>query len=233
MKLLKIQSIEGELELLSGMRIGASDSEIRIGGVDNEVIRNPHTDQPYIPGSSMKGKIRSLLEWRSGAVEEDPLSVDSLGSGEQVKNILQLFGAGGKSPSDEQARELGPTRLSFWDCSLKEEWSEQINERNLMLTEVKTENSINRIAGTAKNPRQTERVPAGALFNFRLSMKVLDSDGESGRLFDTLLAGLKMLELDSLGGSGSRGYGKLQFNSLSLDGDDILPVLRKCDPFAG
>ena len=233
MKLLKIQSIEGEMELLSGMRIGASDTEIRIGGVDNQVIRNPHSDQPYIPGSSIKGKIRSLLEWRSGAVEEGPLSVDSLSGGASVRCILQLFGAGGKTPSDEQARELGPTRLSFWDCSLKEEWSERIKKRHLMLTEVKTENSINRIAGTAMNPRQTERVPAGALFNFRLSMKVLDTDGESEQLFDTLLAGLKMLELDSLGGSGSRGYGKVQFNTLALDGENILPALRNCDPFAG
>ena len=233
MKLEKIQTFEGELELLSGMRIGASDTEIRIGGVDNQVIRNPHTDSPYIPGSSLKGKIRSLLEWRSGAVEEGPLSVDTLDNGDSVKAILQLFGAGGKPPTDSQARDLGPTRLSFWDCNLQQDWAKKINERHLLLTEVKTENSINRIAGTALNPRQTERVPAGALFDFRLSMKVFDIDNNKSDLFNTLLAGLKMLELDSLGGSGSRGYGKLQFNSLTLDGVDILPSLHDCNPFSG
>jgi len=69
LQLVQIQQLAGNLELLSGLRIGASEGEIRIGGVDNQVIRNVHDrGRPYIPGSSVKGKVRSLLEWRSGAV---------------------------------------------------------------------------------------------------------------------------------------------------------------------
>lgn len=84
----------------------------------------------------------------------------------------------------------------------------------------------------AKHPRQTERVPAGARFDFRLSIKVLDIDGDGAQLRRTLLAGLRLLELDSLGGSGSRGYGKLKFRSLKLDGADLQAEFDKLDPFA-
>ena len=73
-----ITTIQATLELVSGLRIGAGDSEMRIGGVDNTVIRHPHTQAPYIPGSSLKGKMRSLLEWRSGAVKEAPLGYPDL-----------------------------------------------------------------------------------------------------------------------------------------------------------
>lgn len=232
MKLIKIQKLEGTLELQSGLRIGASEGEIRIGGVDNQVIRNPHTNEPYIPGSSIKGKIRSLLEWRSGAVKPEPLGfrdIDARHPG--VKPILQLFGVGGgDSLSDAEAADIGPTRLSFWDAPLEVEWVDQITDANLLLTEIKTENRIDRIKGTAKDPRQTERVPAGARFQFRLSIKVLDGDNDELRR--TLLAGLRLLELDSLGGSGSRGYGKVKLNGLTLDGNSIQSEFDAIDPFA-
>src|SRR6516162_10874855 len=96
LQLTKIQKLEGRLELRSGLRIGASEGEIRIGGVDNQVIRHPHTNWPYIPGSSIKGKVRSLLEWLSGAVRPEPLSYkDIRPEVPLVKPILQLFGVGG------------------------------------------------------------------------------------------------------------------------------------------
>jgi CRISPR-associated protein Csm3 len=78
LQLRKIQKLHGELELLSGLRIGASEGEIRIGGVDQQVIRHPYTDEPYIPGSSIKGKVRSLLEWLSGAVQQQSLSYSDI-----------------------------------------------------------------------------------------------------------------------------------------------------------
>lgn len=232
MKLIKIQKLEGTLELHSGLRIGASEGEIRIGGVDNQVIRNPHSNEPYIPGSSLKGKIRSLLEWRTGAVKSEPLGIRDLDARYPgVKPILQLFGVGGGDAlEDAQAAEIGPTRLSFWDAPLEADWVADIVEANLPLTEVKTENRIDRIKGTAEHPRQTERVPAGARFRFRLSIKVLDGDGDE--LHRTLLAGLRLLELDSLGGSGSRGYGKVRFNDLMLDGANIQKEFDAIDPFA-
>lgn len=234
MQLIKIQKLEATLELLSGLRIGASEGEIRIGGVDNQVIRNPHNNEPYIPGSSLKGKVRSLLEWRSGAVKSEPLGIRDISDRyPDVKPILQLFGVGGGDQlTDAQASDLGPTRLAFWDAPLEPDWVGRVERDNLLLTEVKTENRIDRIKGVAEHPRQTERVPAGARFDFRLSIKVLDIDGDGAQLRRTLLAGLRLLELDSLGGSGSRGYGKLKFRCLKLDGADLQAEFEKLDPFA-
>jgi CRISPR-associated protein Csm3 len=234
MQLVKIQTLEATLELLSGLRIGASEGEIRIGGVDNQVIRNPISNQPYIPGSSLKGKVRSLLEWRSGAVRSEPLGIrDMTERHPDVRPILQLFGVGGGDQlSDAQALDLGPSRLAFWDASLQQEWVNQINDDNLLLTEVKTENRIDRIKGVAEHPRQTERVPAGARFDFRLSVKVLDIDDANSSLRHTLLSGLRLLELDSLGGSGSRGYGKVKFRDMRLDGNNIQDEFDRLDPFS-
>lgn len=233
LKLIKIQKLDGILDLLSGLRIGASEGEIRIGGVDNQVIRHPHTNDPYIPGSSLKGKVRSLLEWLSGAVKPEPLSYkDIRQDAPLVKPILQLFGVGGGELNDAQARELGPTRLAFWDAGLTDDWKAGIGGNNTPLVEVKTENRIDRIKGVAEHPRQTERVPAGAKFKFNLSMKVLNIDGNGDALRELVFRGLRLLELDSLGGSGSRGYGKVKFCELKLDGEPIQPEFDQLDPFA-
>lgn len=230
MKLERIILIEAVLELKTGLYIGAGDTEMHIGGIDRTVIKNPITNEPYIPGSSLKGKMRSLLEWRSGAVKEAPLGAkDKEKKG--VLPILQLFGTSGADQPDEAAaREIGPTRLSFWDCPLDREWVKGVSADNMLLTEAKSENSINRISGTATNPRFTERVPAGARFDFRLSFKKLDTDDDA--LLDTVLAGLRLLELDSLGGSGSRGYGKIAFTGIKLDGQDAQVRFDAIEPFA-
>lgn len=234
LQLLKIQKLHGELELQSGMRIGASEGEIRIGGVDNQVIRHPYTDEPYIPGSSLKGKVRSLLEWLSGAVKQEPLGFGDIDKADLVKPILQLFGVGGGDQlSEEQAAELGPTRLAFWDASFTEKWRDDIRRGNHLWVEVKTENRIDRIRGVAEHPRQTERVPAGAIFDFTVSIKVLNIDTEDGDDLRRLLyRGLRLLEFDSLGGSGSRGYGKVKFRDLRLDGKPVQSEFEALEPFA-
>jgi CRISPR-associated protein Csm3 len=231
MQLTQIHTLTARLTLLSGLHIGAGDNEMHIGGTDNPVLKHPITNRPYLPGSSLKGKMRSLLEWKSGAVQPEALGWRDYQRAEGVQktaafNILRLFGVSGGDQLDEpQARELGPTRLAFWDCDLSEDWVKRVDEANQMFTEVKSENRINRITGVAEHPRNTERVPAGAAFDFRLSIKVLDGEGD---LLPTVLAGLKLIELDSLGGSGSRGYGKVRFENLMLDGK---PVTLPEDPF--
>lgn len=236
-QLTAITSITATLELVTGLRIGAGDSEMHIGGVDNTVIKHPHTQSPYIPGSSIKGKMRSLLEWRSGAVKEEALGWKdyekaSGGVQAEVKRILQLFGISGDAKLGiEDITTIGPTRVSFWDCNLNKEWKDRIREDNMALTEVKSENRINRISGVAEHPRQTERVPAGAQFDFRLSVKKLAGDGDD--LLNTVLQGLKLLELDSVGGSGSRGYGKVKFVNLQIDGTDAQARLDATQPFGG
>jgi CRISPR-associated protein Csm3 len=227
MQLTNILKIEGQIQLITGLHIGAGNEEVHIGGIDNGVIKHPHTQQPYIPGSSLKGKMRSLLEWCSGAVTEKPLSFESINSSmnevkqKQIRTIVQLFGAS----ADSKVEEI--TRLSFWDCGLNKDWLAKVDKNNWLYTEAKSENTINRITGTADNPRQTERVPADAIFDFRLGIKIL-AEGEEELFIKTVLAGLKLLELDGIGGSGSRGYGKIKFK---LDDADLQARLEAIDPF--
>src|SRR5690554_5373521 len=131
MKLNKIISIEGTLELLSGMHIG---------GIDNPVIKHPHTQVPYIPGSSIKGKVRSLLEWYYGLVEYNqgkPIGYKQLDKvteeqREPTKNIIKLFGvSGGDNLNLNQAKEIGPSRLSFRDAMPTQAWLDDISDKSL------------------------------------------------------------------------------------------------------
>lgn len=232
MQLTKIQKITGRIVLKSGLHIGAGDTEMRIGGTDNPVVKDPLTGQPYIPGSSLKGKIRSLLEWRHGLVARangSPYSFKHLAGDEgnaAGRQLIKLFGGAPDKDVDELVRTIGPTRLAFWDCPLNPGWKKDVADaRHLLTTEAKSENSINRIAGVADNPRFTERVIAGAEFDFALSLKVIDGED----LLPMLQDGLALLQLDSLGGSGSRGYGKVEFRDLVLDG---APFELPATPFA-
>lgn len=235
MQLTTIKKITGTLVLKTGLHIGGGDTEMRIGGIDNQVAKDPVTGLPYIPGSSLKGKIRSLLEWKLGLVlasDGHPFSfkqlkLDQVNSG--AGDLLRLFGGAPDKDSDDKVKKIGPTRLAFWDCQLNPTWkTEALDKRNLLATEAKSENSINRISGTADNPRFTERVIAGAEFDFRLNLKVVDDEN----LLPLLLQGLKLLEADSLGGSGSRGYGKIEFRDLKVDDQAIQSEWDAIQPFA-
>jgi CRISPR-associated protein Csm3 len=100
-------------------------------------------------------------------------------------------------------------------------------DRNLPLTEIKPENVINRIKGTAENPRTIERVPAGAEFDLLITFKILESDDE--KLFDLLLKGLKLLEMDALGGNTSRGYGRI---NIELENEELKNKFKTLNAFA-
>lgn len=232
MKLDKISKLRGTIELASGLHIGGGNAEMHIGGTDNPVIKNPVTNEPYIPGSSLKGKMRSLMEWHAGVVsvaDGKPLGIGHIASlnAERARGIeiLRLFGyaPGGTGDDPELVKEIGPTRLAFWDCNLESRWVEEMKENNLLLTETKMENAIDRIKGTAENPRNTERVPAGARFDFQLTLKVIDGED----LLEPVLRGLKLVELSGLGGSISRGYGKVIFHGLTLDGQPVQERLEQ------
>jgi CRISPR-associated protein Csm3 len=228
MRLREIKKLEGKIVLKSGLHIGSGDMEMHIGGTDSPVIKHPHTLEPYIPGSSLKGKVRSLLELESGLV---PFAKDNGGLvtvkiwksitdnnlKKKAEAILKIFGSSGSE--SEEAPELGPTRVSFADCYLNAEWKKKAQENRWQLTEVKAENVINRITGTAEHPRSIERVPAGTEFDFLLTFKIMDDSDEEN--FKYLLQGLKLLEMDALGGSGSRGYGRIEFINLKLNGQPI------------
>ncbi|NPA39137.1 MAG: type III-A CRISPR-associated RAMP protein Csm3 [Thermodesulfobacteria bacterium] len=232
MKLVNIKEIKGKIKLLTGLHIGAGDTEMRIGGTDNPVIKHPVTNEPYIPGSSLKGKIRTLLELRSGLLVKaetngKPLSAKALQKldGEEKREalrILKLFGTSGA----EAEEEVGPTRVAFSDCFITEECRKEVKEGKKVLTEVKAENTINRIKGTAEHPRFIERVPAGIEFEFRVTLKEFEEDKDLN-LEELLLEGMKLLEMDSLGGCGSRGYGKIKFE---LEGE-WAEKFEKINPF--
>ncbi len=232
MKLTTIEKITGTLELVTGLHIGSGNNEMHIGGTDNPIIKHPLTGEPYIPGSSIKGKIRSLLEWELGVVGitgGSPLGFKHIkdvpaADQDKAKTLLKLFGGApeGSGESESLVKEIGPTRLAFWDCSLDKTWVAEMNRRNLLLTETKMENMIDRIRGVAEHPRNTERVPAGARFDFAITVRRHDSED----LLPMVWRGLKLLELTGLGGSGSRGYGKVRFTVLDMSGRDVLSEVQ-------
>ena len=227
MQLTKIRLIEGCIELVTGLHIGAGSEEMHIGGTDNPVVKNPVNHRPYIPGSSLKGKMRSLMEWEAGVVGDTDGKPIGFGYASNIKDegkrtraeaILKLFGGAPESDrNDAFIRRIGPTRLAFWDCPLDEGWIRQMDDRDASLTEIKMENTIDRIGGAARNSRSNERVPAGARFDFRLTMRVHDDED----LFPEVLRGLRLVELTGLGASGSRGYGKVRFRELTREGESI------------
>ncbi len=234
MKLNNISSISGRIILKSGLHIGAGDTEMHIGGTDNPVVKHAHTNEPYIPGSSIKGKVRSLLELRSGLMRHTggkPVSAKTLKldltetEKIQAEKILKIFGTSGAD--GEAAAFIGPSRASFADCLLNQESRLMTRASSLPHTEVKSENSIDRIRGVAENPRFTERVIAGLAFDFTISLKTMDTDQDND-LHGFLLEGLKLLELDALGGSGSRGYGRVEFQ---FDDQDLQQKFKEVQLF--
>lgn len=220
MKLTAVKKIEGTITLKSGLHIGSGNMEMHIGGTDSPVIKHPHTLEPYIPGSSLKGKVRSLLEMESGlmvhtggnVVSGKTLEVDAVKNDPKLRAkceaILKVFGSSGSDKEDEAC--FGPTRVSFADCYLDADWKKHAIDNRWFLTEVKSENVIDRIKGIAEHPRFIERVPEGTKFRLLVTFKVLQ-EGDEELFENVLLKGLKLLEMDALGGSGSRGYGRVAF----------------------
>jgi len=214
MRLLEYRVIRGEIETKTGLRIGGSSDTIEIGGNDNPVIRDGKSNKPYIPGSSLKGKARTLLEWYLGKIDKD-------GMPHSCKDdscfICRSFGIS----AGENDVQFGPGRLLFRDSYLTEESEAELQELKEKtgqdFTELKTENTINRLDSSAM-PRPMERVPAGVSFEFELVYKIIDMD-DGGQTdeenYELIKKGLKMLELDAIGGSGSRGYGKIKFKNLT------------------
>ena len=201
MDTVKISTMQGKIEIITGLYIGVGNESIEIGGIDRAVIKDPMSGYPYIPGSSIKGKIRSLLELTNGKKY-----ICKCGG----CDICRVFGNISGKP------ESGITRAIFRDCFLTEESKRLLLDRNILATEAKMENTINRVTGTASNPRTTERVIPGLFFNFEVSLRIFSNDGNEPT--DLIKKGLSLLEKDALGGSGSRGYGKIRFIDLTVDG---------------
>lgn len=193
--------ISGEIEVITGLHIGGTDSYSAIGAVDSPVIRDSVTNNPIIPGSSIKGKMRSLLQKTFGASPDH---------NEDDEQVLRLFGS---SATDKDNNAI-PSRLKFNDCFMNEENVKSLKDANIRLTEVKTENSIDRKSSKA-NPRQIERVVRGSIFDFELFYDVLNED-DVEEDFKNISTSIKLLENDYLGGHGSRGSGRIKFNDLEV-----------------
>jgi CRISPR-associated protein Csm3 len=231
---MKTRSIQMELEVVTGLHVGAGKDSVEIGGIDNPVVKHPHTGEPYLPGSSVKGKLRSLLEWALRKVQDDGKPWGSVGRIPAADlpgdEILRIFG------TTQKEWEAGPTRLAVRDGLLIESWVKSVRERGLNLTEEKSEVVINRIQGKAADtgPRRMERVPAGARFHLELQFRQFAVNGDGGRkdleCLNRVFEALKLMEKDALGGSGSRGYGQVRVRELSLDGQPVQEAFDRLGP---
>lgn len=217
--------IESNLECLTALHIGGTQEGYEIGGMDNPVIKTPTkieingfnipADCPYIPGSSLKGKMRSLLEWALGKVKiETGKNGEYLGKlcdcGQEDCPVCVPFGVSAKTET-----KTGPTRLTVLDAFPTKEtigsWERDMGEG--IFTEIKTENYIDRLSSQA-NPRPMERVPAGSIFRTRM-IYTLYKDTDLEMLKNVFLA-MEILEDSTLGGSGSRGSGRVKFNNFDI-----------------
>jgi CRISPR-associated protein Csm3 len=218
--------LEGDLECQTGLHIGAGKGSLEIGGADNPVVKDAF-GLPYVPGSSLRGKLRSLLEQSSGLAVPSELVYLSKRKGQEVRihqsdrpddEVCLLFGRNPGRMDRVSGEALdstvaSPARLTVYDAPLIAESITPQMRENLddELTEVKSENAIDRITSQA-NPRTLERVPAGARFHFRMVLDVLcDEDRE---LIPRVVEALRLLEDDSLGGGGSRGSGRVKISGL-------------------
>ena len=193
----KIQ-ITGVLETKTGMHIGGSSAFSAIGAVDSPVIKDVRNGKPMVPGSSLKGKIRTLLAKKYNEAVVNPDN--------DAECIRRVFGSAKK----DKDNKIHSSKIIVSDMFLMNE--DEIRNRGIeSFTEVKFENSINRATAVA-NPRQIERAIKGLQFGIDMIYEV--ENGKEDEVIDDiklLAEGMKMLEYDYLGGSGSRGYGKVQF----------------------
>jgi CRISPR-associated protein Csm3 len=197
--------LRGKMKCLTALHIGGSKDKFEIGGVDNPVIKDPVTNYPYVPGSSLKGKLRMLLEFALGVVSKDEKKVAYPPSSDP--SITCLFG------DSADSSETGPTRLIVRDAYPDQEtismWERTGSET--LYTEYKAENSIDRMTSAA-NPRFMERVFKDSCFDVEFLIQVFSIDDNNGKSnFEKLLNAIKLLEDSTLGGGGSRGSGKVKF----------------------
>jgi len=228
LKLIGKLILAGDMHCETGLHIGAGKGSLEIGGADNPVVKDAF-GLPYVPGSSLRGRLRSLLETAMGLTSPADLVYLSKRRGQEVRihqsnrpddEVCLLFG---RSPGRVErvegdpieSKHATPARLAVYDAPLDPESITAQMRENLddEITEVKSENAIDRITSQA-NPRTLERVPAGARFRVRMVLDILCEEDKA--LASRLLEGLRLLEDDALGGGGSRGSGRVRFANLTL-----------------
>jgi CRISPR-associated protein Csm3 len=208
-----LKKISGQIVVKTGLHIGTGNDKVEIGGMDNPVIRNPLTREPYIPGSSLKGKMRSLLEWSLGKVRQNDGKPCNCGKADCP--VCRVFGSANTGRVKDGDDQKGPTRLIVRDAFLSEEDQKKMKDGKLI--EEKYENSLNRITARA-NPRPIERVVPGVKFNFEMVYRIIntndDGKADEANFEKVVLRALKLLRDDYLGGGGTRGNGRVDFVDL-------------------
>ena len=188
--------IQCKLIVLTGMHIGDSSAFSAIGAVDSQVVRDPLTGLPIVPGSSLKGKLRTLLARSiSGDIQNMPAHDND------DERIKRLFGS---------SKPVRAARLQFADSFV----SNAAEMRRVGITEVKAENGINR-ADSVANPRFIERVSRGTQFDVKIVYEIADESQISEDLA-ILAKGMKLLQLDYLGGHGTRGSGRISLRDFNI-----------------
>lgn len=214
MKLMGKIFIQGKIETKTGLHIGGSKTVLDIGGIDDPVIKDA-LGRPYIPGSSLKGKIRSLLE-RESKLSDSETNPNKHGLHNKGP-LAKIFGVGATENNSQ-----GPTRFYARDAYLNAQSEKEMKEKigqfkelELDYTEGKWENTIDRLTSKASNPRQSERVPAKALFDVEFVFNVFEKS-DLNLFIKEVLKGIRLLEDDYIGGSGSRGYGQIEFTDIAI-----------------
>lgn len=210
--------IQANIQAVTGLHIGGSGTGMEIGGVDKAVIRNPLTKQPYIPGSSLRGKMRSLTEKRLGKPQNNKIAQVTIHTCKNETDykkdggcvVCHVFGV------PAEIGYSGPTRLVVRDVSMTQASAEALDKANteLRYAEIKTEVAIDRVTSAA-TPRSLERVPAGAEFGPAELVFGIYEKADYARL-KTVIEALQLVEDDYLGGAGSRGSGKVQFTAIKV-----------------
>ncbi len=224
-KLNKKIVITGKIITLTGLHIGGTNSAMGIGGPDSMVVRNPLDNKPYIPGSSLKGKLRAMLDIADGTISSNRGAVPNPTSQNPDDASVQLFGnAPARKDLDKKGNQFKqlPSKVIFRDGKLlgtEEELEKKFKNTDLPYTESKTEVVIDRITAKAV-PRQIERVPAGAEFELNIVLNIFDDDDEASQLTN-LQRAMKLLQDDYIGGSGSRGYGQIEFKDVVAEIKDM------------
>ena len=240
--------ISGVISCRSGLFIGGAEDTLQIGGIDKSIIRNPLTGEPYIPGSSLKGKLRGITEKIVQDANGHPLRANRPGGDREKKvwrhecddfdnaktcPLCRIFGATGSGATEDNY----PGALLVRDSPLFN--TDELLKDGLPITETKMENAIDRLTSAA-HPRTFERVPAGAEFEFELvyrveTLKPASPHGNANLTVDSvrvkkditnLLDAMAILEKDGLGGNISRGYGRVEFKIKAFQGHDINSNLK-------
>lgn len=212
--------INGQIVCDSGLHIGDSTDGIDIGGSDSPIIRDPITEYPYIPGSSLKGKLRSLLELSDKKSSESVIKNGGKVATDEDCIATQIFGLTPKDDKKVDTEKNYQTRIIVRDSQATEDTIKLWDKHKQLSSgaELKWENTINRITSSA-NPRNIERVPKGSKFNFEIIFSTYSEDEFKNIV--KLLESMKLLENNYLGGSGSRGSGQIHFEKINIFKRDL------------